>query len=79
MPARQFWGFLLFFHIVYLAMLALTCYSHLRRVTGTLGTSDFILIGLVVIQSLLYLVFFALPSLAEHLGAVVRRNFSRHE
>jgi len=69
MPARQFWGFLLFFHIVYLGMLALTLFAHLHRVTGALGTSGFTLIGLVVIQSLLYLVFFALPSLAEHLRA----------
>ena len=69
MPARQFWGFLLFFHIVYLGMLALTLFAHLHRVTGALGTSGFTLIGLVVIQSLLYVCFFALPSLAEHGGA----------
>jgi signal transduction histidine kinase len=69
LPARQFRGFLLFFHIVILGMLALTLIAHLRHVTGALGASDFTLIGLVVIQSFLYVCFFALPSLAEHWGA----------
>lgn len=69
LPARQFWGFLLFFHSVFLGMLALTLAAHLRHVTGALGASDFTLIVLVALQSLLYLVFFALPSLADHWGA----------
>ncbi len=69
LPARQFRGFLLFFHIVILGMLALTLVAHLRHVTGVLGASDFTLIGLVALQSLLYLVFFALPSLMEPWGA----------
>ena len=76
LPARQFWGFLLFFHSVFLGMLALTLVAHLRHVTGALGASDFALIGLVALQSLLYLVFFALPSLAEpwrrRIGTVFR-------
>ena len=74
LPARQFRRFLLFFHIVILGMLALTLITHLRHVPGALGATDFTLIGLVVIQSFLYVRFFALPSLAEHWGA--RRWFA---
>jgi len=64
LPGRQFRRFLLFFHIVFLGMLALTLYSYLHR-AGNPGGRGFILAGLVAIQFLLYVGFFAMPSLAE--------------
>jgi signal transduction histidine kinase len=65
-PARQFRGFLLFFHLVFLGILVLTLYAHLHRVQGAWGQKDIALVGLVTTQILLYVCFFALPSLAEH-------------
>jgi signal transduction histidine kinase len=68
LPTRQFQGFLLFFHIVIVAAMGLTLFAHLHR-TKELSRPDFILAGLVPLQILLYLCFFALPSLADHGGA----------
>jgi signal transduction histidine kinase len=65
LPTRQFKGFLLFFHIVFVAAMGLSLFAHLHR-AQTLGRADFILAGLVLLQVLLYLVFFAIPSLAEN-------------
>jgi signal transduction histidine kinase len=65
LPARQFKGFLLFFHVVFVGMMGLTLYAHLRR-AGELTRPDFILAGLLSLQALLYLCFFAIPSLAEN-------------
>jgi signal transduction histidine kinase len=65
LPSRQFRGFLLFFHLVFLAMVVLTLYAHLHRVRGAWGRDDIALVGLVTTQILLYLFCFALPTLAD--------------
>jgi signal transduction histidine kinase len=64
LPGGQFRGFLLFFHIVFLGMVGFTLYAHLRHV-GNRQEHGGVLIGLVALQTLLYLCFFALPSLAQ--------------
>jgi signal transduction histidine kinase len=65
LPARQFRGFLLFFHLVFLGMLIVTLYAHLHRARGAWGRDDITLVGLVTVQILLYLFCFALPSLGD--------------
>ena len=65
LPARQFRGFLLFFHVVFLGMLIVTLYAHLRWARGAWGQDDWVLIGMVTTQILLYVCFFALPSLTD--------------
>ncbi len=64
LPGGQFRAFLLFFHIVFLGMLVFSVFLYLHRV-GNPGGRGFILAGLVTVQSLLYVGFFAIPSLAE--------------
>jgi signal transduction histidine kinase len=65
LPARQFQGFLLFFHVAFLGILGLTLFTHLHR-AKELGWPAFTLVGLVLLQVLLYLCFFGIPSLAEN-------------
>jgi signal transduction histidine kinase len=65
LPSRQFKGFLLFFHVVFVGMMGVTLFVHLHR-ARELSRPDFILAGLVTFQILLYLCFFAIPSLAEN-------------
>jgi signal transduction histidine kinase len=65
LPARQFQGFLLFFHVVFVGMMGLTLFAHLH-LAKEMGWPDFTLAGLVLLQILLYLCFFAIPSLAEN-------------
>lgn len=77
LPARQFGGFLLFFHAVFLGALGLTLYAHLRHAKGVPALTEATLVSLVVIQALLYLGCFAFPTLAEH-GAVWRRFWETH-
>lgn len=64
LPGRQFRAFLLFFHVVFLGMLVVTLYWYLHRVGNPSGRG-FILASLVTVQCLLYVGFFAIPSLAE--------------
>jgi len=63
LPTRQFRAFLLFFHTVFLGALVLTYYMHWRHLKGAPGWDEALLGGLVAIQILLYLLFFAIPSL----------------
>lgn len=63
LPTRQFRPFLLFFHTVYLVALAVIYYAHCHRGSGGPGLSEALLGGLVLLQILLYLLFFAVPSL----------------
>ena len=63
-PTRQFFGFLIFFHVVFLGILVFTLFAHLRGSQGPLS-SDLTLIGLVAAQCVLYLCFFAIPSVAR--------------
>jgi signal transduction histidine kinase len=62
LPTRQFLIFLLLFHTAFLVGLIIILAAHFRRLPGPAGTRDFILVGLVATQMLLYLVFFAIPS-----------------
>ncbi len=64
LPDRQFRGFLLFFHGVFLGALVLLSYTHMRNLKGPPASADITLLLLAVVQGLLYLFFFALPSLA---------------
>ena len=63
LPGGQYRGFYLFIHVIIFVALTLTLYSHWGHATGMHGWADAALVGLVVIQVLLYLFFFALPTL----------------
>jgi signal transduction histidine kinase len=56
-------GFYLIIHVLLLGLLALMLYSHWGHDTAMHGWADAALVGLVVVQVLLYLFFLALPTL----------------
>ncbi len=51
-------GFYLIIHVIILAALGLTLYSHWGHDAAMHGRADVVLVGLVAVQVLLYLVFF---------------------
>lgn len=63
LPHRQFRGFLIFFHALFLGALVLLLYRHLRNTQGAPGWDNIKLTVLTVVQGVLYLCFFAIPSL----------------
>ena len=63
LPGSQYRGFYMFVHVLILVALGLTLYSHWGHDTAMHGWADAALVGLVAIQILLYLFFFALPTL----------------
>jgi signal transduction histidine kinase len=65
LPTRQFRGFLLLFHAVFLGGLIITFVAHLRQISRPPGINEAVLGILVTFQILLYLVFFAIPSLTS--------------
>ncbi|MGA2179230.1 MAG: sensor histidine kinase [Verrucomicrobiota bacterium] len=65
LPGSQYRGFYLFAYVIILLALGLTLYSHWGHITGMHGWADAALIGLVVIQALLYLFFTVLPTLTR--------------
>jgi signal transduction histidine kinase len=56
-------GFYVIVHTIILAVLGLTLYSHWGHEKAMHGRADVVLVGLVAIQVLLYVFFFALPTL----------------
>ncbi len=62
LPTRQFRAFLLLFHGTFLCGLGITFAAHLRSLNGAPGRNEAVLGALVFVQMLLYLVFFAIPS-----------------
>jgi signal transduction histidine kinase len=56
-------GFYLIVHVIILTALGLTLYSHWGHDSAMHGRADAVLVGLVAVQVLLYLFFFALPTL----------------
>ena len=56
-------GFYLIIHVLLLMLLALMLYSHGGHDSAMHGWADAVLVGLVVVQVLLYVFFFALPTL----------------
>jgi len=65
LPGSQYRGFYLFVHVMILVALGLTLYTHWGHDTAMHGWADAVLVGLVVIQVLLYAFFFALPTLSR--------------
>lgn len=63
LPGGQFRGLYLLAYVIILLALGLTLYSHRGHAAGMHGWADAALIGLVVIQALLYLLFTVLPTL----------------
>ena len=63
LPGSQYQGFYMFVHVLILVALGLTLYSHWGHDSAMHGWADPALIGLVVIQVLLLLFFFTLPTL----------------
>jgi len=55
-------GFYLLVHVIILTALGLTVYAHWRHDKAMHGPADIVLVGLVAVQVLLYLFFFALPT-----------------
>ena len=64
LPSRQLQAFCTFFLVVYLWANVVTLYLHCRRVS-VLGWQDALLIGLVLVQVLLYLSFSVIPGLTN--------------
>ena len=56
-------GLYLIVHVIILVALGLTLYSHWDHDSAMHGRADAVLVGLVAVQVLLYLFFFALPTL----------------
>jgi signal transduction histidine kinase len=65
LPGGQYRGLYLLAYVIILLALGLTLYSHWGHATGMHGWADAALIGLVVIQALLYLFFTVLPTLTR--------------
>jgi signal transduction histidine kinase len=65
LPERQFRGFLIFFHIVFLGALGLTYLGHLRR-GPSMAPHDYVLGGVIALLMLTYLFAFAVPSLVAN-------------
>jgi len=65
LPGSQYRGFYMFIHVLILVALGLTLYSHWGHDSAMHGRADVVLIGLVVIQVLLLLFFFVLPTLTR--------------
>jgi signal transduction histidine kinase len=58
-------GFYLFAHVMILGALGLILYEHWDHEKAMHGQADVLLIGLIVVQVLLYLFFFAFPTLIQ--------------
>lgn len=71
LPTRQFRAFLLFFHTLILSGIGFTLYAHWNRSPGPPQQQTLILTGLVALHLVLYIAFFAIPSV------IGRLNFTR--